>query len=170
MIEQWEAIQDYPDYMISSLGSVKSFRRYADGRIMKSTKHDKGYRCVRITNEDGVKNNYIHRLVATAFIDNPLNKITVNHKNGIKDDNSVGNLEWNTYSENNKHSYDTGLKSQERIWKSVIQMTIDGIVVGDYESQSDAERQTGINRSNIGSCAKGERNNAGGFVWEFKNI
>jgi len=47
----------------------------------------------------------IHRLVAQAFIPNPENKRTVNHKNGIRDDNRLCNLEWTTHSENNIHSF-----------------------------------------------------------------
>ena len=52
---------------------------------------------------------FIHRIVASEFIDNPENKRTVNHKDGNKCNNHVDNLEWATYAENNKHARDTGL-------------------------------------------------------------
>ena len=56
-----------------------------------------------------------HRLVATAFITNPEDKKIINHKNWIKDDNRVDNLEWTTSAENNKHAYEIWLK--ESYWK-----------------------------------------------------
>ena len=103
-MEEWREVKGYEGiYQISSLGRIRN----SYGRILKPETSRNGYK--RITLWDR-KKYQIHRLVAIAFIPNPENKETVNHKNGIKTDNSVENLEWNTRSENSKHAYAIGLK------------------------------------------------------------
>jgi hypothetical protein len=69
-----------------------------------------GYLRVELTKNRERKTLRIHRLVAMMFIRNPKNKKEVNHINGIKTDNRVENLEWNTAKENMRHAYDNGLK------------------------------------------------------------
>lgn len=68
-----------------------------------------GYYNVKIKINGKPKSCILHRLIATTFIPNPLKKSTVNHINGIKTDNKVGNLEWATRKENSQHAYDTKL-------------------------------------------------------------
>jgi exopolyphosphatase/pppGpp-phosphohydrolase len=94
------------DYSVSKKGEVYSHRA---GKFLKPMRHNYGYRYVSLC-KDGKRSNFlIHRLVAIAFIPNPENKRTVNHKNGDKTDNSLNNLEWNTYSENHIHAHKNGL-------------------------------------------------------------
>ena len=71
-----------------------------------------GYPRVMLSKNNKKKKFYIHRLLADLFIDNPLNKPCVNHKNGIKTDFSLENLEWCTYQENNIHAFETGLQKK----------------------------------------------------------
>jgi len=120
-MEVWRNVIGYEDiYHVSNIGNIKRLE-YArknlltgglsiiKERILKPVKHYNEYLFVSLCN--GNQKEYsIHTLVANAFICNPDNKPEVNHKNGVKSDNHVDNLEWNTTSENLLHSYRTGLR------------------------------------------------------------
>lgn len=106
--EKWNPIEESNNkYSISDMGRVKN---NITGNMLKPIENRKGYVKVNLHLEHGERlNRQIHRLVAIAFIPNPENKPEVNHKNGIKNDNRVDNLEWVTGEENIRHAYETGL-------------------------------------------------------------
>jgi hypothetical protein len=99
-------IDGFPNYSIDENGVVVN---NITGRVIKHHTDKKGYKRIGLRFKNKQKKFYIHRLVASVFILNPRNKETVNHKNGVKSDNNVNNLEWMTNEENMKHAYDTGL-------------------------------------------------------------
>ena len=94
------------DYMISNTGIVRN----KNGKTVSLHCHHKGYQSICITYDTNKHiSTFVHRLVAQAFIPNPDNKPQVNHINGNKECNWVGNLEWNTCLENIQHAWKNGL-------------------------------------------------------------
>lgn len=106
-VEVWKEVTEakFKHYMISNKGNIFNTR---NNRQLKPWFTADGYPVVELYNGSG-QNFRVHRLVALAFIPNPEEKATVNHKNGVKTDNRVDNLEWMTDEENRQHAYDNGL-------------------------------------------------------------
>lgn len=122
--EIWKDVAGYEGhYQVSSIGRVKSLDRTIQskligdfvkkGILLTPSKRGK-YLKVSLSKDSAIIQYSVHRIVATAFIDNPCNKKCVNHINGIKHDNRVENLEWVTYSENTKHSYTNQLQISQK--------------------------------------------------------
>lgn len=85
------------------------------GGLQKTWKNKFGYILVSLSDRNGRKNNlYLHRLLMTAYVPNPENKGDVNHKNGIKHDNRLENLEWCTRRDNLVHALRTGLRKPNK--------------------------------------------------------
>ena len=109
----WRPIVGYEEiYEISNFGVVRSI---LTGRSMTmQTMNKKGYVMVGLSTGGRKRSFLAHRLVATAFIGPPFIDQMVNHKNAIKDDNTVENLEWVTAAENYRHAQKMGLITPRR--------------------------------------------------------
>lgn len=175
----WRAIQGYEGYYeVSDTGRIRSVdrivcdkngrQRRLCGKDMKLTrtkgKDGNGYMVVNLRRDGTSHVAFIHILVATAFIQNPHGYPMVNHKDGDKTNNDVGNLEWTTYSYNNIHALYNNLRKPKS--NPVIQMTEDGDIIDVYDSASEAERITGISAKAILQCVSLHIYSAGGFAWE----
>lgn len=110
-MEIWKDIKGYEGlYQISSLGRIKSlkrkiYKRKCNDTIVSLKPNNKGYCKVILHNNGKRKAVFVHRLVAEHFIDNPDNLPQVNHKNEIKTDNNVENLEWISANDNLNYGY-----------------------------------------------------------------
>jgi hypothetical protein len=118
--EVWKQISGYEGmYEISDIGRARSVDRIGpDGKNYKGKPltpalNRTGYYFVRLRKDGHTKSFKIHRLVAMNFIPNENDKSEVNHIDGNKTNNVVGNLEWVSRSENLKHAFKIGLKSVE---------------------------------------------------------
>jgi hypothetical protein len=156
MKEIWKDIAGFEGlYQVSNLGNVKRLisERVFEERPIGRTKDKYGY-IKRVLSKEGKIYFFTeHRLVAMTFIDNPLNKKTVNHKNGIKTDNSVENLEWCTNKENMKHAIETGLKDQKGIKHHKCKLTEEQVLeirkIGFSETRMSLSKKYGISRTNV---------------------
>lgn len=143
-------------YQISNLGNVKSLCQKSE-RVMKLGLSTAGYSQANLKSNKKAKSVSVHRLVAKHFIPNDNDTLEVNHKNGIKTDNRVENLEWVTRSQNIQHSYDTGLKKYRPLHykgkfgsehnRSIKVMCIENGII--YGSISEAGRMCGISMSGV---------------------
>lgn len=168
-MERWRDIEGFEGlYQISSCGRVKSLGNgksnnstYSNERILKPQRAN-GYLRVTLCKECKNKQVSVHRIVATTFLSNIENLPYINHKDEVKTNNYVSNLEWCTAKYNSNYGTAIERASKKRS-KKVLCVECDVI----YESIAEAQRQTGISHSNISNCCNGKRKIAGSYHWEY---
>lgn len=174
--EIWKDIKDFEGlYQISNFGNVRSLDRVVNSSAGKTQQlrgkqikicYNKRINVYEVHLHKDSKRKYfkVHRLVADAFIynDDPINKTTVNHIDGNRANNKANNLEWASYSENEKHAYDklhrpiNRAKLMKRRCESIDKNTN---VHKVYESIESASRGTGVSVTQIRRIANNECNN-----------
>lgn len=172
--EEWRDINGYEGiYKVSSNGRVLYYRKTRSAgvttkipSIRKLKKNKTGYIEVALFKNGKYKHLLVHRLVAEAFIPNPYNLPCINHKNEIKSDNNVENLEWCTYTYNNQYS-NIPLLTSKRSSVPVLQLTMDGKEINRFDSIREAGLSTGCSANNISNVCRGVMSFTHGYKWEY---
>ena len=164
VFETFVKIEGFEKYEVSNLGKVRNIK---SGRILKPSLHKNGYSRHFLCENNKRKHLYLHRIIATAFIDNPGEKPQVNHIDENKTNNDLSNLEWCTVKENNIHGTRTK-RVAEKLSQKVIQLDLNDNILNVFKSMRQAERETGIDATSISACCNGKRKSAGRFKWRRK--
>ena len=161
--KEWRLIENSGNYEVSNYGEVrnKTTHRILISRLLS------GYLAISIQINNKKVLSKIHRLVSTSFLVCPDESFIVNHKDGVKTNNNVENLEWVSRSENAKHAFRLGLNKGKKL--KVSQYTLDNVFIREYDSPTDVEKETGIYRTHISKVCRGnsDRKTAGGYIWRY---
>ena len=161
-LEEWRPT-DYEGYDVSTEGRVKNSKT---GRILRPDLRS-GYRYVVLYG----KKEYIHILVAKAFLPNPTGLPQVNHKNENREDDRVDNLEWcdAKYNANYGTRNERIRKNNCRLGKpkAVEQYTVAGDFVREWASTRTVENYLGICHTSVSKCCRGITKTCGGFIWKY---
>lgn len=175
-METWKPIVGTKGFIeVSNEGRVRSLLR-GTPRILKTQTDSKGYQRITVTVNRVTTTYKVHREVAKAFIDNPNKLPQVNHIDGNKQNNDVGNLEWVTNQENAHHAIVNGLwdnvfenakKENERRKKPVVGYYSDDSQSFSkcFESVAEAERYVGSRH--ITAVLKGKRSHTKGWTFRY---
>lgn len=175
--EIWKDVVGYEGlYQVSNLGRVKSLPRIVKNgkiyrrvneRIMANLRAHNGYIKAYLKRFGKGVNKSIHRMVAEAFIPNPLNLPQVNHIDEDKTNNRVENLEWCTA----KHNTCYGTRPKRiaaKNSKPVFQFSLDGGFLREFESVKVAAETLKVHPSSIYTCVQGIHSIAYGYKWAYK--
>jgi hypothetical protein len=175
MEEKWYPLKNWPGYEISDKQRVRSYldrrgfgkNKYVDvPEVLDTQTHRLGYKYVHLRRDGRTHKGYIHHLMAETFIPNPENKPEVNHENGNKADNSVGNLTWNTRAENMEHARRTGLWDVEKTMAAARDACRREVYCYEddkyFHTAADAADFLGVSKSCITLCCQGKSHHVRG--------
>lgn len=187
--ELWKAVIGWEGlYEVSNFGRIKALKKDVirkNGCIQKyperlmSTKPMKhtGYVMVDFSKNGTKLHQLVHRLVAEAFIPNPENKPCINHKDYVRYNNYVKNLEWCTHQENMYHSTQKpdrvfskpmlGIRGKLHMHSKPVTAYKDGVKIGQFESMRLAGEAFGMDQGSVSSVCRGISKQAKGYVFKY---
>ncbi|AYV82011.1 MAG: HNH endonuclease [Homavirus sp.] len=165
-IEEWKSIPEFSRYICSKSGKIYSNKIKRDLICYKDAD---GYLSVKLKKDDEKKYTVrVHRVVAITWIPNPNNEKTVHHKNRIRDDNRVENLEWMSTADQNltiNKNCQLITKKCRAVWKCNIKT---GKKIEKYDTINEAAEKNNVKCVNqISQCANGKIKHTHGFKWKF---
>ena len=175
-LETWKAMELYPKYEVSTEGRIRNSTTH---HIYSQRLRKDGYLDFDFFFEGKKGKKLVHRMVAMCYLDNPLNLPEVNHKNKIKTDNRVENLEWVSREQNMSHR-NQDLEIQQKMKengkrlaelnlkttaKPVSCYDLDGNLLEEYESIIAAAEAMGVKRGAIDSALYKRHKTSCGFIW-----
>lgn len=177
-MEIWKNIKWYNGmYKVSNLWNIKSLYFRKERLLVQCITWIPWYYTVRLCKYWIQKWIRVHRLVAEAFIPNPENKKTVNHKDWNRLNNKLDNLERMTHSENSTHWYYHNWRIHPHIWKFwklhnrskvVLQYKKNWKFIKERWSTRDVERELWINSKYISWVCRWIRKSASWYIWKYK--
>ena len=183
-IEIWKDIENYEGfYQVSNLGRVRSLERdvffpngtiirHMEEKVLVPSLNRGGYSYINLNKNGKVKKEYVHRLVAMAFLPNPENKPQINHRDEVKTNNVVENLEWCSAQYNiNYGTRNERSVQNHRYYKFGNNPNAKSVFCEELNKKFDsirrAEEELGVNINCIVGACKGRQKTAGGFHWRY---
>lgn len=160
-MEIWKDIKGYEGlYQVSNLGRVRR-----QSKLLHLNTNTYGYKHVTLSKGNAQKTALVHRLVASAFIENPLGLPQINHKDGDKSNNAVSNLEWVTPKENNCHAINSNLRKT----KKILLIGNENKVIREFNNRMEINSflDKHVCQDLITRCCNGQRKTAYGYVWRY---
>ncbi len=181
MTEVWKDIEGYEGlYQVSNLGKIKSIPHViktwrgefvSKEKICVLSQEHNGYLMKYLSKNGKKKFHLVHRLVAQAFLPNPLGLPFINHKNENKADNRAENLEWCDAKYNVNYGTCIERRAEKQTnnhgAKPIVQMDLTGNIIREFPSFSEAGRLLGLNIRSICKCCKGGQKTAYGYKWKY---
>lgn len=163
MEEIWKDIRGYEGlYQVSNYGNIVSMHHRWGKRYISIPIHKhitkKGYERVGLYKNATHKLFMVHRLVMNAFNPTLNENLEINHKNRIRNDNRLDNLEWLTHDDNIKYSKG----------KTIYQYDTKGNFIKTWHCIMDAERDLKIDHRQICDCLNGKQKTCHGYIWKYK--